>query len=433
MHFYKRQNWGNYQTWFPKNIVYPTSLKELRQIVSDAKTSNAKIRLAGSLHSMNSLCVTDETQIETGKLCRVLSIDRTKLTVKVEGGIIIKKLLKILAKNGLTLANQGYIVDQSIAGAIATATHGSGKTGTLSSFIEEIELLDAEGNLRVLTKETTLHLFSAAIVNLGCLGIVYSLTLRCIPLEKVVLSKIKSDVSTTFRELPSLLKENDYFQFAIDPYSDTLIRWEYKITQEDLKNRGKYYLKWLLVKTLAVLSFDLFTPPYWLVPSSIKLYMAASQLKSCIDYSYKLLSPADEGHYIEEEIAVPFDDLKEALHLTRQIVDHYRTKKVCLVAVILIRFCEADPLGYLSPANNRQTAYISLISIAKEGYKQLFNDVETALSRYKGRPHWGKYHTLTRERVIDLYGNDYQSFMSARHELDPKGLFLNEYLQHFFF
>lgn len=427
----KRQNWGKYETWYPQEIYYPTSLQELQQAIKDAKEKKKHIRLAGALHSMNQLSATSEVQIQMDKLSRVLSIDRQGLKVKVQSGIIIKELLEVLAKNGLSLPNQGYIIEQSISGAIATATHGSGKTGTFSSFVEEMELVDSEGEVHVLSPFSKPELFSAAVTNLGCLGVVYTLTLRCIPLDKLHLSKVRSDLQTTLDQLPQLL-EKDYFQFAIDPYSDAVIRWEYNVTQEALKNRWGFYFKWLVVRSLAFFSFDVISTPSWMMPLSIKIYIEASQLKSCVDYSYKLLSPADEGHYIEEEIAVPLESFKEALAETRQILDRRRKQKQCLVGIILIRFCSPDEYGELSPAHHRQTAYISLITFANKGYRELFHEFEAALYKYQGRPHWGKYNSLTKEKILELYGNDYKKFMQAKQTLDPKGLFLNEYVEKFF-
>lgn len=428
----KRQTWGKYHTWHPSEVLHPSNLEELRQILAKARSKHSKIRPIGSSHTMNTLCATSEIQIETDKLCRVLFIDKQRLKVKTEAGIKIYKLLECLAKEGLTLPNQGYIVEQAIAGAVATATHGSGRTGTLSSFVEEIELLDANGTLHTLTPSSDEHLFSAALVNLGCLGIVYSLTLTCIPLEKLNLAKVRSSLPRTLEQLDTLLQTNDYFQFVIDPYSDSVITWLYHKTQEGLKNRLSYKIRWLANKMLAYIAFDLKLYPWWLIPQIIKIYMKISTMKCCIDYSCNLLSPADDGHYVEEEIAIPFEKFKEALSATRQIIDRFGQQKKRFVAVILIRFANAEKYGYLSPAIGRQTAYISLITIAKEGYKDLFQEFETALYAFQGRPHWGKINFLTRQKVAELYGPNYELFREAKQTLDPAGIFSNEHIDRLF-
>lgn len=426
---YKREAWGSRDIWYPEKVAYPSTLEDLRQEIAKARKDKLKIRAAGSLHSLNRLCSTSGVLIHTDKLDKVLHIDKAHMTVKVQGGIKIKKLLQLLAEEGMTLPNQGYIADQSIAGAIATATHGSGKTGTLSSFVEEIEIVDANGVLHNLSPQINEHLFAAAVVNLGCLGIVYTVTLKCISLQRVHLVKERRHLAMTLRQQPDLLKNNDYFQFMIDPYSDELVTWCYKFTQEKVKNRLGYKFHRLLIKLLAVMNMDIFYTPYALWPYLLKFFIAMSSSKSFIDYSYKLLSPADEGHYVEEEIAIPIQHFENALADTRRIIDQFGAKKIRRVVVILIRYADADSIGYLSPALGRQTVYISLITIAKDGYQDIFREIETALYKYEGRPHWGKVHFLTKDRIQQLYGSNLTHFIEARRELDPEGLFFNDYLE----
>lgn len=420
-------NWGKSHSWKPKTILSPSSLQELQEAILRAAVNKNKVRFAGALHSLNELCDTTDIQIKTNKLNRILSLDKSALRVKVEAGIKINTLLEALAKEGLSLPNQGYIAKQCMGGAIATATHGSGKTGTLSSAIEEIELVDAHGKLHVLSPNSAKHLFCAAVVNLGCLGAIYSLTLKCIPLQKLHLEKVKMDLTTTLKQLPDLINKFDYFQFIINPYGHETIVWLYQKTDEKPRHRLRYKLHWMLVKMLAFSCFDIFPIPWWLLPSMLKLYFIVSPLKSCVDYSYKLLSPDDEGHYIEEEIAIPFERFQEALEETRKIIGQHSEKRNRPIAVILIRFAEADPYAYLSPAAGCQTAYISLITIAKEGYKELFHDIENALYQFSGRPHWGKVNFLTKDRIAKLYGENYTDFIAARNELDPDRMFSNHY------
>ncbi len=421
----KQKTWGKYRRWSPSEIKRPGSLEELQRAVAKCRSEGKKIRAAGALHSMNGLCETDQTQIRLDKLSSVLGIDKENLLVKVEGGAHTKDILRNLAKEGLTLPNQGYITHQTIAGAAATATHGSGNTGTLSSFIEEIELVDASGSLRQLSPERDEKLFSAAATSLGCLGIVYSLTLRCVPLGNLELTKASSNLTETLENLPELMRQ-PYFQFILDPYSDDVTLFNYQRTDKKAQGRLKYRLKWALVKTLATLIFDVLPMPWWLIPPVIKIYSVVAPMASVVDKSYRLLSPDDEGHYIEEEIAVPFERFKEALATTRAIIDKYSAMKKRMVAVILLRFTDADPWGLLSPACGRKTAYISLITIAKKGYRELFDEIETALYQYSGRPHWGKVHSLTKEKAAELYGDNYRRFLEAKNELDPDGQFMNE-------
>lgn len=429
----KRQNWGRYNTWRPQQLVAPATLEELREAIAASKASGLKIRVAGSLHSMNDLPGSNETMIETDRLSKVLQIDREKQRVTVQSGIKLQDLLTILKREGLTLPNQGYIREQSIAGATGTATHGSSiRTGTMSSFIEEMEILDADGKLHHLTPQKDEHLFSAAVVHLGCLGAVYSMTLRCIPAKRLSLTKAKGRLGDTLKRVPEFLEKNDYFQFMIDPYSDLLVTFNYQKSEEPYHNRWLAAAKWGLIKCLSVPTFDFLPCPYWYMPLIFKIYAAVAPINNYVDDSDVSLSPADEGHYIEQEIAVPLHNLESALAASRKVLDEYSAKKMRAVALQLIRFAGPDEYGYLSPAFKRQTVYISHITVAKEGYMEIFRDVEKALYPFEGRPHWGKVHFLTKERIMQLYGHNYTLFREARQQLDPEGLFSNDYTNSLF-
>lgn len=420
---YKRQVWGKYNVWYPQQVIYPSNFEQLQEAI---RRSASKMRASGSLHSMNDLCATSGIQIHTDQLKQLL--DRQGDRVKVQAGIKLWDLQEQLRLKGLTLPNQGYIREQSIAGATATATHGSSlATGTLSSFIEEIELVDASGNIRTFSALNDRHLFSATVVSLGCLGVIYSMTLRCIPDRNLHLTKAKGQLRQTLEQLPVHLRDNDYFQFMVSPYDEGVITFCYKKTEDVCRKEWEYRARRLTIKALAVGAMDLFPIPSCFMPQVFKILAAISPI-DCIGRA-EILSPADEGHYVEQEIAVPLDKLKEALNESRAIIRRHSVRPIILQ---LIRFAKKDPYGYLSPALDRDTAYISHISIAKEGYMELFKDVEMALYAFEGRPHWGKVHFLTKERAMQLYGNNYTRFREARQQLDPGGRFSNAYIDRLF-
>lgn len=429
----KIYSWGKAQTWYPTEIYTPETIDEIREILAKAKLAKVCVHVLGGLHSMNDIAITSGYMIRTEKLCKILNIDKDKLTVRVEGGILIHDLIHVLMKEGLTLPNQGYITEQAVAGAIATATHGSGLTGTISSFVQEIELLDADGRLHLLNPDTNPHLFSAACVHLGCLGIIYSVTLKCVPLFKLHLTKHHDRLDHILKNLDAFREKYPFFQVALDPYSDNAMVWKYSYTKEPCQNEWNYKLRKLAVKGLSWLIFDSgIKPAAWTVGPGMKLYMSIAHIKSCVDYAPLLLSPADEGHYIEMEIAVPYEDYIPALMEVRKIVDRYYKQKICMPSVIFLRFADEDDRGYLSPAYKRKTGYISLINVVRPGYENFYKEIEETLYRYKGRPHWGKVHFLTKEKTIELYGDSYFSFVEAKKFLDPHNIFSNPFTKRIF-
>jgi len=120
--------------------------------------------------------------ISLKKLNHILSIDLATMQVRVEAGITIKDLNKQLESYGLSLANQSATAEITLGGALSTASHGTGHTGTFSSFVIEIELMTADGIVHKVSPNSDSHIFNAASVSLGAIGIIYAVTLKCEPL-----------------------------------------------------------------------------------------------------------------------------------------------------------------------------------------------------------------------------------------------------------
>lgn len=425
---YKIYSWGRFLRWIAEEAYHPASLEELKKIVIDAKARRLKIRVGGSLHTLNELIVSHEIQVFLDKLDKILAIDKVNLRMRAEGGIKLSKLVDDLAKEGLALPNQSYVLKQSLAGALATATHGTGHTGTLCSFVEEIELLDCNGNLRTLSPKENLHLFNAALVNLGCCGIVYSVTLKVIPVRKLKLVKTEVNLDESLQDFLSLQHNQDHILYLANPYIQQAVINCFKQTDEEPQNLWLLKFKWICRKAIACASMNLgIYPPCFMIPPTAGLFLKLSTIESAVDYNYKILSPDDAGYWAEEEINVPFEKLESALADVRAIIQKYADKRASMISMIALRFVSPDTYGYLSPAAGRLSAYISMIANRKKGFSKIFKEVEEALYKYGGRPHWGKVHFLTRERVAELYGKNHARFIDAMHELDPEGMFINEY------
>lgn len=426
----KYRCWTGTQFWTPKEVVYPASREDLKAIILSAKERGLKIRAMGSLHSYNDICATADIQVNTNRLNKILSIDRSKMTVRVESGIKLKALVKALAKEGLSLPNQGYILKQAVAGATATATHGTGHTGTLSSFIEEIELVDARGEICLLSPKTNEHLFSAAVVNLGCLGLIYSITLRCVALENLEFTKVKSTLQETLKELPQLLKTYQHFMFAICPYTENTITARYRKTDQQTRHRWGYILHRKLLRLIGEIGMRV-PLPRRLFANRFKTYSNLSHNFMCVDESYRILSPADQGPFVEEEVIIPVEYLEKAIREALDLIVQY-SKNHLIISSLAVRFVGPDAYGYLSPNLHQPVACLTYLALKKEGSQEVFKAFENAMFKYRGRPHWGKIHTLTKEKVKELYPETYHRFLEAKNELDSNGLFSNDYIDRLF-
>src|SRR4051812_21685168 len=169
-------NWSGSQRARPQRFVRPTSRAELAQAIIDGP---APVRVAGAGHSFTAGVVTEGTLVSLDHLHRVLDADGQSGLVRVEAGIRLKALSRELHTRGLAMPNLGDIDAQSLAGALATGTHGTGtRFPNLSGQVESVELILADGSERTLADG---DLVRAARVSLGALGVIVAVTLRCVP------------------------------------------------------------------------------------------------------------------------------------------------------------------------------------------------------------------------------------------------------------
>src|SRR3954469_26081645 len=168
-------NWSRTQRCEPAALERPGTRAELSEIVARA----ASVRVAGSGHSFTGAVLTDGTLLSLERMGRVLDADPASGLVRVEAGIDLHRLSRELHFRGLALPNLGDIDVQSLAGAIATGTHGTGaRLPNLSAQVEGVELVLADGSEREIAGGDLLR---AARVGLGALGVVVAVTLRCVP------------------------------------------------------------------------------------------------------------------------------------------------------------------------------------------------------------------------------------------------------------
>ncbi len=439
---YYWSNWGRNQECIPRNIYTPSTLDEMCRYIRAAHGENKSIRFCGSGHSWSDLVCTNGCLINTDKFNRVLEIDHAAMTIKVEGGIKIKELVRYLAQQNLALSNQGFITEQSIAGAIATATHGTGRNSCLSDFVIAVELIDAQGNLHTISATSHPEWLPLVRVHLGALGFIYTVTLQCEPLFILEHKRFTSTVHQILRNYQNFYNNNDYFMFMAPPYSDCSLVYLWNRTRA-LPTRN------FLIKAPELIVFSSFGT--YAASHCVKsfprfsnnylhaLFFKALGQKNHRDYCYKLFSPycrpmEMERDYIESEIAVPLDCFAEAFLKVRALFARYRDSGATLVAMITCRFCAAQTASYLGLSYGRDSAYINvtLLNHFKE-YESFFREFQQSMSQYKGRAHWGKFNYLTKEYIEQVYDHEIiEQFNALRRLLDPRGMFANDFIKRCF-
>ena len=212
-----------------------------------------KIRVVASKHSWSGLIESEDVLIDMSHFDYVkIQENNHKTSVTVGAGCKVKKLLADLNRKGLTIPSVGLIDQQTIAGATATGTHGSGKH-SLSHYIESLQLacFNENGKSAQIVDITEGVALQAARCSLGCLGVVVEMTLPCIPQYFV---QEKASFCETIEEVLILEKEAPLQQFFLMPHSWKFFAQE-RLVSLELRRRGFaaiYRIYWFLVIDLGM-------------------------------------------------------------------------------------------------------------------------------------------------------------------------------------
>src|SRR5688572_8764650 len=171
------KNWAESFAYSTSNVHFPKTVKEVQETIRKCE----HLRPLGSRHSFSRVADSKQNLVSTQELNKILSLDKNANTITVEGGVKYGVLCQYLHERGYALHNLASLPHISIAGSIATATHGSGvKNGNLATAVSAIEFVNASGEINQLSKNDGDE-FYGAVVALGALGLVTKVTLDLIP------------------------------------------------------------------------------------------------------------------------------------------------------------------------------------------------------------------------------------------------------------
>jgi L-gulono-1,4-lactone dehydrogenase len=420
------RNWAGDQQCVPAAIERPSTIDELKAVVGRAREAGQTVRASASGHSFTDIACTDGRMVRLDRMDRILDVDRESPLVKVEAGIVIRDLSEALYERGLALENLGDIDVQTISGAISTATHGTGeRLRNISSQVEALELVTADGTLVECSRESDPELWRAARVGLGSLGVIATLTLRCVPAFTIRRHDHALPLAEVLDRLDELAAANDHFEFYVFPHTDVALCRESKDLDSLPQPRGRVQ-EYLLETLLENHAFGLLCRLGKLFPSRIPAInrlitkLAGSSVKT--DRSYRVFSTRRLVRFTEMEYALPRAAGPEAL---RRVLEMIERRGFDVPFPIEFRVVAPDD-AYLSTAYERQTAYIAVHMFRGMPWEPYFRAVEAIMDDYDGRPHWGKRHFQSAATLAPRYP-DWDRFQSVRARLDPDGVFTNEY------
>jgi FAD-linked oxidoreductase len=418
------RNWTGDERCLPAAIERPGSVPEVVAALERAAEAGQRVRVAGSGHSFGDIALTDGRLLLLDRLDSLVDVDRSSGLVRAHAGITLRALGESLAEHSLAMENLGDVDAQTLAGAIATATHGTGaRLRNLSSQLAALTLVCADGSTLECRPERDPELFRAACVGVGSLGVVVDVTLRCVPAFTLHARDESAPLEQALERFEELALGNDHFELYAFPYAERALTRTNNRTDAAPRprHRARAYAEDVLLVNRA---FDLACragrrfPA--LIPAINRLVTRLAGSSTRVDRSHRIFATPRLVRFTEMEYALPRERTAEA---ARRVLALVAERRLAVPFPIEVRTAAPDD-AFLSTANGRETGYVAVHMFAGMPWEPYFRAVAEIMDELGGRPHWGKRHFHTAATLRPRYP-DWDRFQAVRARLDPGGRFAN--------
>ncbi|KUO16030.1 D-arabinono-1,4-lactone oxidase [Streptomyces dysideae] len=406
-------NWAGNITYSAKELHRPYSLGTLGALVA----GSAKVRVLGSGHSFNEIAEpgAEGVLLTVAGFPPVIDVDSAARTVRVGGGVRYAELARAVYAHGLALPNMASLPHISVAGSVATGTHGSGVgNGALAAAVREVELVVADGSAVTIGRGDAR--FDGAVTSLGALGVVTALTLDLAP---------SFDVEQhVFTELPLDGLDFETFETVMaSAYSVSLF------TDWRGPGFGQVWLKRRVDQPLGRFP--------WAAPATEKMHPVPGMPAVNCTEQFGVPGPWHErlphfraeftpssGAELQSEYLLPRSYAVDALHA----IDGIRETVAPVLQTCEVRTVAADD-QWLSPSYGRDTVALHFTWVEDmAAVLPVVRRLEAALDDFDARPHWGKVFVVPAEVLRGRYPR-LGDFRALARELDPAGKFTNAFVR----
>ena len=394
------KNWVGNQSCTHNHMFTATTEVEIAEAVQSARAAGQIIRTVGSGHSFSPVVNTDGILLDTSAVSGIESIDPDAKTITAGAQTVIRDIGRPLLDAGLALKNQGDINTQTLIGAISTATHGSGLNfGSFSGELVGCRLVDGTGEIRALSLGKDPDLFPAVQCAIGTLGIVTEVTLSCTKAYRLKEDIQIMHVDALRERWDDLLSSYRHFSFFWMPTDESSVLYGFPEAPAD--------------------------------SCYVKLYSETDEpagsggfdVGNRIDEAYKIYPHVFEPNFHELEYFIPAEEGIEAFEAHRKLMLSLLPDSVFPMEVRFVR----SESAWMSPNYQRDNMVISVSGAPGTDYWPYLRACDEHLYGRNGRPHWGKLHFMTAERLAERFPR-YSDFLEVRRRFDPDGVFLNAHL-----
>ncbi|MFC6067286.1 D-arabinono-1,4-lactone oxidase [Streptomyces ochraceiscleroticus] len=422
------RNWAGNVEARPVRSVAPASTEELATAVQQAASEGLPVKAAGTGHSFTPAAATEGLLIRPERLTGIRRVDRAAGTVTVAAGTPLKDMNAALSAHGLSLANMGDIMEQTVSGATSTGTHGTGRdSASLSAQIVALELVTADGSVLRCSAQENADVFAAARLGLGALGVLTELTFAVEPEFLLAAREEPMPFDRVTADFDALVAENEHFEFYWFPHTGNCNTKRNNRSQgpaapngavsgwveDELLSNGVFQVACAVGKALPAT-----------IPGIAKLSSRALSARTYTDIPYKVFTSPRRVRFVEMEYAVPREAAVAALQELRALIERSGFR---ISFPVEVRTAPGDDIP-LSTASGRDTAYIAMHMYRGTPHEAYFTAAERIMTAHGGRPHWGKLHTRDAEYLAAAYPR-FGEFTALRDRLDPQRVFGNAYLR----
>jgi len=414
-------NWAGNLTYSSTSLLRPGSIPELQEMVR----ANPGLKVLGTRHSFSAIADSQTAHLSLDRLPASMTISPDRRSVTITGNPTYAKLAQTLQKGGLALHNLASLPHISVAGAVQTATHGSGRrNGSLAVPVSALEIVTVSGEIRRLSRAADGDRFDGAVVGLGALGVVTALTFDIVPtfdLRQFVYLDLPP------LKLPGEIAELMGLAYSVSVFTDWVQPGKTQIWVKDRVSDGLFA-----------------DPPGEISGANLAQRemhpVAGCPAGPCTPQMgrpgpwherlphFRMDFQPSVGEELQSEYFVPFDRAGPALEALLALGEQIAP----LLWVSEIRAIAADA-RWMSPCYGRDSLAIHFTWKPDwEAVRVLLPRIEAALAPFGARPHWGKLFTMAPEAVREGYAR-LGDFVQLAGEMDPEGKFRNAFLNRYIF
>ncbi|HEX6892773.1 MAG TPA: FAD-binding protein [Chryseolinea sp.] len=415
------KNWAGNLTYSTSNVLEPATVEEVQEIV---KTSE-KLRALGTRHCFNGIADSDALLVSTRKLNGLTEPDIANSRITVGAGIRYGDLCKYLDERGFAVHNLASLPHISVAGACATATHGSGvRNGNLATAVSGIEFVSGKGDVVQLSREKDGDTFKGAVVALGSLGLVTKVTLDLVPTFSVR--------QNVYLNLPVVQLEQHFDEIMSSGYSVSLF------TDWQTENINQL---WIKRKVAAGEEFNAEGEFFGATLADRNVHpIIEISAENCTEQMgvagpwyerlphFKMDFTPSSGEELQAEYFIPREKAFDAI----KAVETLRQDLKSLLFITEIRTVDADDLWMSMSYERPSVAVHFTLKQDIPGVRNFLPKLEQVLAPFEPRPHWGKLFALPATVLHSRYAR-YRDFLALASQYDPEGKFRNTFMNENFF